>query len=163
MNLKIDPRGMPPDGLHLEGKLPVTVFDLNKEDNTKAISLLDYSLDVQKDDDAIIVTGTIGATFDLECGRCAERFLLRLELEDYSQEILIENEQMLDLTTVLREDMILALPTYPRCEMGNISPRKCPAEGMFDQLQEQSSDELHKVEDRKVWEALDQLNNLKRN
>lgn len=154
---------MPPDGLHFEGNLPASFFDLGKDDNTKAVSPLDYNLDVLKDEDDIIVTGTIAATFDLECGRCAERFLLRLELPDYQQEIPIENEQLIDLTIPLREDMLLALPTYPRCEMGNISPRKCPAEGKFDQIQEQSSDEVPEVEDKKVWEALDQLNNLKRN
>ncbi len=163
MHLNLDPRGMPPDGLHLEGKLPIAVFDLNKDDNIKTNSPLNYCLDVQKDDDEFIVTGSISSTFDLECGRCAERFLLHLEIADYNQEIPIENEQPIDLTTTLREDIILALPTYPRCEMGNISPRKCPAEGMFDQLQEQSSDELHKDVDGKVWGALDQLNNLKRN
>ncbi|MEY4485064.1 MAG: hypothetical protein RL693_2516 [Verrucomicrobiota bacterium] len=153
---------MPPDGLHLEGKLPVAVFELDQDDNTKPVSPLEYSLDVDKDDDDILISGSISATFDLECGRCAERFLLRLEQPDYQHEIPIENEELIDLTIPLREDMLLALPTYPRCEMGNISPRKCPAEGKFDQ-QEQSSDELPEVEDKKVWEALDQLNNLKRN
>ncbi len=162
MNLKIDPRGMPPDGLHFEGKLPASVFELEQDANIKPISTLDFDLDVQKDEDDILVSGTIGATFDLECGRCAERFLLRVEQPDYHQEIPIENEPLIDLTIPLREDMLLALPTYPRCEMGNISPRKCPAEGKFD-LQEQSSDQLPEVEDKKVWEALDQLNNLKRN
>lgn len=153
---------MPPDGLHLEGKLPATVFALDVDDQAKPVSPLDFSLDIQKDDDDILISGTIGATFELECGRCTDRFQLRLEQADYHQEIPIENEQLIDLTIPLREDMLLALPTYPRCEMGNISPRKCPAEGKFDP-QEQSSDEQPKVEDKKVWEALDQLNNLKSN
>ena len=73
----------------------------------------------------------------------------------------VENEAPIDLTTSLREDILLALPTHPRCESGNVTPRECPAEGRFDPGQDASGDES--ATGGKAWEALDQLKNLKRN
>lgn len=163
MSLKIEPRGLPAEGLHLEGDLPSSLFDLPEQDIIKAVTPLSYNLDVTRDEDDIIVMGNIEVTFELECGRCAERFLLRLEQPGYATDVPVENEQPIDLTTCLRDDILLALPTHPRCETGNVTPRKCPAEGRFDPTPEDSDAELHKEADKNVWGALDQLNNLKRN
>ena len=163
MSLKIDPRGLPAEGLHLEGALPPSIFELPAGDAIKAVSPLSYDLDVMRDEDDIIVTGRVEVTFELECGRCAERFLWRLEQPGFATDVPVENEQSIDLTTCLREDTLLALPTHPRCETGNVTPRKCPAEGRFDPTPEVSDAELHQEADKNVWGALDQLNNLKNN
>jgi hypothetical protein len=58
--------------------------------------------------------------------------------------------------------MLLALPTFPRCETGNVTPRRCPAEGRFDPATQTVRD-APQEEDAEVWKALDQLENLKRN
>ncbi len=163
MNMKIDPRGLPPEGLHLEGSLPPSVFELDASDPAKAISPLNWILDVIRDDDDLIVTGTVSATFELECGRCAERFQHRYTLDDYELDIPIENDHPIDLTTHLREDILLALPTHPRCETGNVTPRECPAEGRFDVSTDAPRDNPEQADDKHVWEALDKLSNLKRN
>lgn len=163
MSLKIDPRGLPAEGLHLEGELPASIFELPEQGAIKAVTPLSYSLDVTRDEDDIIVLGSVEVTFELECGRCAERFHWRLEQPGFATDVLVENEQPIDLTTCLREDILLALPTHPRCETGNVTPRKCPAEGRFDPTPEHSDADLHKEADKNVWGALDQLNNLKRN
>jgi hypothetical protein len=65
MNLKIEPRGLPLNGLHLEGQLPVTVFDLGDKDSAKPVSSLDLNLDVTRDDDDLLVTGSLAATFEM--------------------------------------------------------------------------------------------------
>ena len=163
MSLKFDPNGVPAEGLHLEGELHASVFELPEQDAIKAVTPLSYNLDVTRDENDIIVLGNVEVTFELECGRCAERFLLRLEEPGFATEVTVENEQSIDLTTCLRDDILLALPTHPRCETGNVTPRKCPAEGRFDPTPENSDAELHKEADKNVWGALDQLNNLKRN
>lgn len=163
MNLKVDPRGLPVEGLHLEGQLPASVFALAESDPTRPISPLKVNVNVVRDDDDLIVTGTLDATFELECGRCAERFQERFTLEPYEAVIPIENDHPIDLTTWLREDMLLALPPHPRCENGNVTPRACPAEGRFDPAANAAEDESGKAEGSRAWEALDQLSNLKRN
>lgn len=162
MNLKIDPNGLPVEGLHLEGRLAPALFGFTEQDDIRALSPLEYDLNVTRDENDIIVMGRMAATFELECGRCAERFQLRLDMPGYVLDVPVENGAAIDLTTWLREDMLLALPTHPRCETGNVTPRKCPAEGRFDPPSENSGDGPHKV-DRDVWKALDQLDNLKSN
>jgi len=163
MNLKIDPHGLPDDGLFIEGSQPSSFFDLPATDLTQAVSKLEYALNVVKDESDLIVTGTLAATFEMECGRCTERYQHRLEINDYVQEIELENDAPVDLTTWLREDILLTLPTYPRCENGNVQPRECPAEGSFEDAPNSVIIEPHQAEDKAVWEALDQLKNLKRN
>jgi len=162
MNLKIEPRGLPIDGLHLEGQLPPAVFDLAEKDSARPISPMALKLDVTRDDNDLVVTGTVGATFELLCGRCAERFQQHVEFEDYELLVPIENDQPIDLTTWLREDILLALPTHPRCENGNVTPRECPAEGRFEAPADAAEGESGQAGDSRVWEALDQLSNLKR-
>jgi len=110
-----------------------------------------------------VVTGTMSATFELECGRCTERFEQKVELSDYTISLPIENDAPVDLTEPIREDILLALPTYPRCETGNVQQRECPAEGRFDAAPVEVSEEQQEDGDASVWEALDQLQNLKRN
>ena len=81
---------------------------------------------------------------------------------DLYLDVPVENGRAIDLTTWLREDILLALPTHPRCESGNVTQRQCPAEGRFDTATDIPRDEPLE-EDRDVWKALDQLDNLKRN
>jgi uncharacterized metal-binding protein YceD (DUF177 family) len=163
MNLKIDPHGLPLNGLHLEGELPASVFDLPKSDPAQPVSPLALTLDVTLDDDDLVVTGALAATFEMVCSRCAERFQQRLTLEPYEQTVPIENDAPIDLTTWVREDMLLALPPHPRCENGNVTPRECPAEGRFEPPADAAEAESGKAEGSRAWEALDQLSNIKRN
>lgn len=163
MSLIIDPRDIPAEGLHLAGELPVSVMDLPEGDIARAKSPLEYDLTVLRDGSDVFLTGSMAATFDLQCGRCAEMYPHRVELEGYAQEIPLENEGPLDLTNWLREDILLALPTQPRCETGNVSPRECPAEGRFEPAPESVTPDPHEQDRPDVWGSLDQLTNLKRN
>lgn len=147
----IDFRSLPLDGKHIEGRLPASFFALTEADTVRALSPVAYSLDITKDGDDLVVTGSLEAAFSLECGRCTGRFERRVELSDYQLELAVENSPTMDLTEAIREDILLALPSYPRCEDGNVSPHPCPAEGKFD-----AHDEPQPAGD-KAWEALDKL------
>jgi len=160
--MKIDPRNIPPEGLQVVGTRPASFFGLPPDDPVQAISQFAYDLLIIRDDEDLVVTGTLSATFQLECGRCTESFPYKVELTHYATELPIENESPVDLTEPLREDILLALPNHPRCENGNVEPRECPAEGRFDAVTDDASEEQHEEPDRNVWGALDQLQNLKR-
>jgi uncharacterized metal-binding protein YceD (DUF177 family) len=163
MNLQFDPTSLPDDGLELEGSLPSSFFELPEGDPVRPMSPLEYRLHVTKDEEGVLfATGEISATFELDCGRCLEPFQLRIEQTDFAHEIPLENGTP-DLTNLLREDILLALPTYPRCETGNVTPRECPAEGRFDSPTDSSGEESPEAQDPNTWEALDQLTNLKKN
>jgi uncharacterized protein len=163
MNLKIEPRGLPLEGLHFEGQLGAGVFDLPAGDPVKPLSPLSLEVHVLRDDDDLIVTGKLAATFELTCSRCAEKFQQRFDLDPYESVVPIENDAPIDLTTWLREDMLLALPPHPHCENGNVTPRACPAEGKFDPDADAAEEESGEAAGSKAWEALDKLSNLKRN
>ena len=150
----LDLRSLPQDGKHIEGSVPPSFFALRPDDPVRPVSPLTFSLDITHDEKDVLVAGSLSAIFSLECGRCTERFEHELSLPDYQLELPLENNPTMDLTEAIREDILLALPSYPRCEDGNISPRACPAEGRF------QSDEASagpQGGDRGVWDALDKL------
>ena len=156
---KIDLRHLPEEGKEISGTLPPQFFDLAETDDIKATSPLQFDLNVMKDDKDLIVTGHVEADFELLCGRCLQRFGQRIELADYETEMQIEDRsETIDLTDAIREDILLALPSYPRCENGNIDPRECPAQGKFEPaIDESAPDELAGPQAPGVWNVLDQL------
>ncbi len=153
---QFDIRNLPGDGKQVTGTLPASFFELPETDSAKAESPLKYDLLLLRDGKDIIVTGSLSAAFSLECGRCVERFPYLVEIPDYQSEVLIEKDTTMDLTDLVREDILLALPNFPRCEDGNVEPRDCPAEGRFDPV-EKSADDEPPATDQGVWNALDQL------
>lgn len=155
----IDPDQLPVEGQILHGTQPPEFFALSAQDSIKCISPLTYDLNVMRDEDEIIITGRLSAEFEFECGRCLERFRYLAEMPDYQSEMPIETAgEIMDLTDCIREDILLALPSYPRCEDGNVLLRECPAQGRFDAASDSSSGSTTS-QDAGVWDVLDQLKN----
>lgn len=154
--LQIDLRSLPGEGRHLAGDLPTSFFQLADKDPVQVLAPLHYDLHVVRDDDDLNVSGILKAVFSLECGRCLQRFPFKVELENYTAEAPVENDDTIDLTDLIREDIILALPSYPCCEDGNIEPRECPAEGQFTTAADTGAEEQSDG-GRGAWDALDQL------
>lgn len=156
--LTIDPRNVPLEGRHLVGSLLAgEFFGLPPGDPIKPTGSVDYDLHAARDDDDLIVTGSLNARFVLECVRCLEAFDHLATLDPYKLEIPIENDQIIDLTEVIREDILLSLPSYPRCEDGNVSPRECSAEGRFDAGSHEPIAKPPSESSTGVWDALDEL------
>jgi uncharacterized metal-binding protein YceD (DUF177 family) len=153
---QFDIRNLPVDGKQVTGTLPPSFFQLPETDLLKADTPLTYDLNIIRDDDDIIINGSVDVTFSLECGRCLERFQIQLDMSEYSAEQAIEKETTIDLTDLIREDILLALPNFPRCEDGNVDPRDCPAEGRFQVTESSLTQEMPEAKDG-VWNALDQL------
>lgn len=153
---QFDIRNLPDDGKQVTGTLPPSFFELPEKDSAIATSPLTYDLNILRDDKNIMVTGSLDATFSLECGRCLEHFAHRVEMTDYQTEAAIEKETTMDLTDLIREDILLTLPNFPRCENGNVDLRDCPAEGRFENTESSVPLEMPGA-DRGVWSALDQL------
>ena len=153
----IDPRSLPVGGKDISGTEPAEFFGLEPEDSARAITPLHYDLHLEKDDEEIVVTGRLEATFSLECGCCLERFEHKVVIDPYDTELEIEKDATINLTDTVREDTLVALPSYPRCEAGNVRPRQCPAEGRFEPTPETEVDEPESA-GRGAWDALNQLN-----
>ncbi len=150
----IDLSQLPAEGKTLRGRQPADFFQIEAEDTTAGP--LNHDLQVVREGDSLHVAGHLEADFTLQCGRCLARFPYRVDLDAYRAEIPLENDATIDLTETLREDILLALPNFPRCEDGNVEPRDCPAEGRFDSTPPADETGLPGAE-RGIWNALDQL------
>ena len=84
---------------------------------------LKYDLQVEEMNDAVLVTGSLRLTLDCECGRCLKPFNYELVLKDWALHLPLEGEDAvsidndrIDLTPFVREDMLLEFPQHPLCK-----------------------------------------------
>jgi uncharacterized protein len=103
------------------------------------LTALDGNIQLIRTADGVLVRGTLTTSLELVCSRCLEpfsmpvRFVLEEEfrptldivtganlpvLEDAEEATQIDLHHLLDLTEVVRQDILLALPPYPVCRTG---------------------------------------------
>jgi uncharacterized protein len=110
--------------IHLEGELAVAELDFGLRDEMiRAEQPLRYDLTVEKMRDALLVTGSLQLILDCQCVRCLKPFAQRLVLEDWTchlplagEEKVSVNNDCVDLTPFVREDMLLEFPQHPLCK-----------------------------------------------
>jgi uncharacterized protein len=108
----------------LKGELPVAKLDLDLHDEMmQANTPLKYDLKVEKLHDSLLVTGSLRLVLDCECVRCLKPFKLKLELPGWAYHLPLEGEDQVsidndcvDLTPYIREDMLLEFPQHPVCK-----------------------------------------------
>jgi uncharacterized metal-binding protein YceD (DUF177 family) len=85
---------------------------------------------------------------ELECGACLERFVHTIEVPEFAVHM-ETGPELVDLTPAAREDVLLNLPAYPRCDRhgGRICPRPTVQRLTDDTPEERKPD----------WSALDKL------
>jgi uncharacterized protein len=83
---------------------------------------VEYELTVESQAGGLLVTGTLATRLECECARCLRPFMLPVRLEAYTALAVLEGEEAVpregdfaDLTPVVREDILLSLPTHPLC------------------------------------------------
>lgn len=106
--------------------------------DVQALGPLRGTITFIRTNDGILATGTLTTVVKLLCSRCVEDYLTKVEFEleetfypsfdintgykiskeallDVDPATLIDELNMLDLTEVLRQDLLLAVPPYPIC------------------------------------------------
>lgn len=124
MALKVNLRYVQEHGLSLKGELPVAELDLGVQDEMMAVRRpLQYDLEVEQVAAGLLVQGRLELTLDCECVRCLKPFVQRLELPHWTLHLPLEGEEKtpvdndcVDLTPFVREDMLLEFPQHPVCE-----------------------------------------------
>jgi len=136
--------------LELKGELPPETLGLN-EPAAKGEQPIRVELLVQKEDDNFLVTGWLQTTLSLLCGRCAVWFPqpVRVQFEHLFE---APQPHSIDLTPLIREDILLELPLNAVCRLG--ADGRCPVTGEFYQPRPETSGSLVSEE---VWDALSKI------
>ena len=124
MSLKINLRHLEAHEIHLQGELPVADLDLDLRDELmRAEKPLKYDLQVEKLHDAVLVQGKLELTLDCECVRCLKPFPFTIDLPQWTLHLPLAGEgkvsvdnDCVDLTPFVREDMLLEFPQHPLCQ-----------------------------------------------
>ncbi|MES1180687.1 MAG: YceD family protein [Verrucomicrobiota bacterium] len=122
--LSVNLRHLEEHAIRLKGELPVAELDLGVEDELIHLnSPLRYDLSVELLHDALLVTGSLALPLDCECGRCLKKFKTELKLNGWAVHLPLEGEEKVavdndsvDLTPFVREDMLLDFPQHPLCK-----------------------------------------------
>lgn len=113
--MKIHIKQIPPEGLHLTGEEEGDILGLEPEGIT-ASSPVEYDLQIGLSGGGLFATGTLRVRVELECVSCLERFVCPVEVPDFAVQVPLEGPETVDLTPMIREDIVLNLPAHPHCD-----------------------------------------------
>ena len=147
--MKVHLKQIPAEGIHLEGKEETDILELG-ESQLRPLGPVEYSLDIGISESGLFVTGEIGVDVSLECVSCLKRFIFPVRVHDFAAQIELSGPELVDLTSWIREDILLALPVYPHCDWDRKSQCVGP------RLKYLNAVEVPKAS--KAWDALDHLN-----
>src|ERR1700691_1718455 len=123
MPLKVNLRHLEEHGIHLKGELPVEELDFALRDEMIQVKKpLHYDLQVEKVAHGLLAQGKLDLPLDCQCVRCLKPIEKRLELPHWTLHLPLEGEEKVavdndcvDLTPFVREDMLFEFPQHPAC------------------------------------------------
>jgi uncharacterized protein len=162
MKLKVNLRHIEKKDVRLEGE--ITASELELEDVDELVQLanpLKYDFVVELLSTSVYVHGNVKFTFECECSRCLKTYHMPVSA-DWSWDLPLEGEEAVavendcvDLTPILREDILLAFPQHPLCKVECSGLPKAP--------QKKSQQKSGASEASEVSSAWAELNKLKFN
>lgn len=139
---------IPPEGKHIEGEEDEAFLDL-AEIGAKPAGAVRYSLDVGLSDGGLFATGHVIAPIEMTCVACLQPFVFEAKVDPFATQVEIDGRELVDLTPMVREELLLALPNHPRCDLtpGHACPYQKP---------EASGGGMQKTTES-AWDQLDKL------
>lgn len=150
--MKVHLRQIANEGLHLEGEKDCPIPELEKEEIVCA-GPLRYSLDLGVSEGSLWANGSLSLPVQVRCVACLEPFVHMIEVPEFAIVTETGGPEVVDLTPFVREDILLNLPAYPRCD--RTGERVCQAP----LVQQERSDaaEANAAARKPDWSALDKL------
>lgn len=148
--MKVHLRQIPAEGLHLEGEEDCPIPELAAEEIICA-GPLRYSLDIGISEGALWANGSLSQPVQVRCVACLEQFVHVIEVPEFALHTETGGPEVIDLTPFAREDILLNLPAYPRCD--RTGERVCPAPATIVNPDENDDSGTRKPD----WSALDKL------
>ena len=159
--LSIDLFTLPEEGKNFSGELPPEIFDLPAHD-PQPVGPLSYDLHVQRFGSELLLSGSLSVPFELTCVRTLHPFVKTLRVEPATIAVEIEQEGDVDATDALREEVLLEIPDYPRCDEAD-EPMHCEIDSRYlavDKPAEDTVETRPRAAGDDRWSALDALDNL---
>jgi uncharacterized protein len=124
MSLSVNLRHLEAHPVKLQGKLPVKELDIDSLDDVIQVAKpLDYDIEVEKLDGGLLAQGRLHLTLECKCVRCLKPFQYQLKLDHWSRHLPLQGEDRvqvvndcIDLTPLVREDILLEFPQHPLCD-----------------------------------------------
>lgn len=135
----------------LEGTWDVRQIGL-EEAGASTAGELQYHLEAGLSGGGLWVRGNLRLPVKLTCVNCLASFVWEVEIPDFAMQTQVEGSDTIDLTEWIREDILLALPPYPKCD--SAGGRNCPAK--FPPV-EHAPGENSSGTASQVWSALDKI------
>lgn len=148
-DLKIHLRQLPHGTEHFEEEISPEFLELETAGATP-LSPVHCSLDVGLSDGGLFATGSLSVRVQMECVACLRPFETTLSVPSFGVQVQLEGHESVDLTPEIREDILLTLPSHPRCDADGRT--KCPAT-----FQSAPAAPLSEEADHSAWDALDQF------
>ncbi len=146
----------PEEGIVLRGELDGSIFEIDCDDVRSTGSVV-YRLEAQLYDTELVVRGELQAPFLLRCMRCLGNINYTVEIPDVFYAIDIKGKATANITDEVREDILLELPGYPKCELVD---QECEINDKFGDFRldkdPQSGVNSATPSGNSVWDALDQ-------
>jgi uncharacterized protein len=159
MPLKVNLRHLEEHELRLEGELPIAELELDlKDDMCRADKPLHYDIEVQEMEAEILVQGSLSLPLQCECVRCLKTFKYELELPDWTlllpltgeEKVSVDND-CVDLTPYVREDILLEFPQHPLCET------ECRGLPVKEGKAKKATKSGDSIQEPSAWSELDKL------
>jgi len=100
----------------IRGEEPVSSLDIEPGDLIRPEGALAYDLTVQCVSGELIVQGTLKINIICCCARCGDNFTQKKIISDFCRSFpLTSNNELINLTPDVREDILLSLPMVAIC------------------------------------------------
>ena len=149
--MKIHLKQIPPEGLHLESEEDCPIREMEAE-GVRCAGPLRYNLDLGVSDGALWANGSLVQPVQLRCVNCLEDFPFEVRVPSFVAHLELPGPETVDLTPLLREDILLNLPAHPHCDREG--GRVCKKAEIELTAAEKQDREAKRERD---WEALDKL------
>lgn len=149
--------GFPEEGLSCRGEVDSSILAL-EEGGLRSAGPIRYELEAQLFDRELLVRGELAAPFTMRCDRCLDEFDYTVQVQGLALSFEVKDALCIDITDALREELILALPNYPKCELAD---KECQildinSDFRLDKAPLSGVDSATPSGDS-VWDALDKL------
>ena len=147
----------PEEGLLCRGEVDSSILAL-QDSGLRSTGPISYKLEAQLFDHELVVRGELAAPFCMRCDRCLSEFEHTVQVPGIALSFEVQDAPSIDITDALREELILALPNYPKCELAD---KECQildinSDFRLDKAPLSGVDSATPSGDS-VWDALDKL------